>query len=91
MFHWSDQLLHKHWLATEGIENEDLGRNVKYMFQRDPDNIKYLDRWEKKFGFEGNLSVEECKKIVKAIEERLSEGLFAIDKQLCDQAHGRSP
>ena len=45
----------------------------------------------KKFGFEGNLSVEECTNIVKAIEECLSEGLFATDKQLRDHAHGRSP
>ena len=71
--------------------NRDLSRNVKYMFQRDPDNIKYLDRWEEKFCFEGNLSVEDCTKLVKAVEECLSEGLFTTDKQLCDQAHGRSP
>jgi len=43
----------------------ELSRSAEYMFQQNPDNIKYLDRWEKKFGFEGNLNVKECTKVVK--------------------------
>jgi len=27
------------------------------MFHKNPDNIKYLYRWEKKFGFEGDLNI----------------------------------
>ena len=27
--------------------NRELSGNVKYIFQQSPDNIKYLDRWEK--------------------------------------------
>ena len=38
------------------------------MIQRNPDSIKYLDRWEKKFGFEGDLNIVKCAELVKDIE-----------------------
>ena len=37
--------------------NRELSGSAKIMFQKNPDNINYLDRWEKKFGFEGDLNI----------------------------------
>ena len=60
-----------HWLVTQKIDNlqeekygdtclkvnRELSGSAKIMFQKIPDYIKYLDRWEKKFGFEGDLNI----------------------------------
>jgi len=35
----------------------ELSGSAKHRFQKNPDNIKYLDRWEKTFGFEGDLNI----------------------------------
>ncbi|KAG9281339.1 hypothetical protein AMEX_G4138 [Astyanax mexicanus] len=42
--------------------------DVKYMFMRGNDNVKFMKKWEKKFGFKGKLGVESCGNLVKAIE-----------------------
>ncbi|KAG7513252.1 pollen-specific leucine-rich repeat extensin 1 [Solea senegalensis] len=42
--------------------------DAKRMGQKALDNVKYIKRWENKYGFRGKLQVEECKKLVEKIE-----------------------
>lgn len=38
------------------------------MQNKEPDNVKYLQKWQKEYGFNGKLVVEECEKLVGKIE-----------------------
>ncbi|KAM7423705.1 hypothetical protein PAMA_000189 [Pampus argenteus] len=44
--------------------------DAKRMETLNPDNVKYLKRWQEKYDFVGRLDVKECDELVKAISEK---------------------
>ncbi|KAG8006656.1 hypothetical protein GBF38_022602 [Nibea albiflora] len=47
--------------------------DAKRMETLNPDNVKYLKRWQEKYDFVGRLDVKECEELVKAISEKGKE------------------
>ncbi|XP_030267253.1 pollen-specific leucine-rich repeat extensin-like protein 1 [Sparus aurata] len=51
--------------------DEDSTGDKKYMKQWNPQSVKYLDKWQKKYGFTGRLKVREIEDLISRLETSL--------------------